>query len=85
MQKGGTTTVSIKLFDKLRAIEMLCTHLGLLVPSLERGGTAQELAKRAWEAIHALGASVPSAPPAPTGTATPSPEAPETDEPDEAE
>ena len=85
----GEKTVSIKLFDKLRAIEMLCTHLGLLVPSLERGGTAQELARKAWEAIHALGASVPAAPPAPTATETESPspsaEPGEPDEPDEAE
>jgi hypothetical protein len=86
LHKKGLKTVSIKLFDKLRAIEMLCTHLGLLVPSLERGGTAQELAKLAWEAIHALGASVPTAPPAPTGTetASPSPSA-EASEPDEPE
>ncbi len=57
--------VKIKLDSRQRALEMLATHLGFLIPDPSKGKDVQESAQKIKEAADALFNSVPTEPPKP--------------------
>jgi hypothetical protein len=64
IRQQSNGTVTIKLASRMRANELLATHLGLMVPDPSKTKDVRQVAKEIKDAVDSLMGSVPTEPPA---------------------